>query len=457
MYLPMKKLISLTWLFVLLFLAGCKDDDINKFDKSADERVAEAIADLKSKLTAPANGWKLLYTPEDGYGSFIVLLDFQDNDMVTIKTDLWVENGKFYEQTVGYRIDSSLGLELIIENYSFFAYLFEFDRATFGAEFEFLYQHQNDNGSLLFSSKTDVSDKATQLLFTEASDLDDRGVDVAPKVTAMTEDLQKITTSLRMTYENKDLIFYLSLDEPYRRLTFTSASRKSNTDQTQQINFTTGYYLRNDSIVLQSPLAGSFVGVTTSIKGVQLNNPEGSTLTLCADPITVHGYSGVTSAGDDVLLETTLADASGPAFVAADLYSAPVGNVAYLGESAYAQVIADLPTATHFQLYYNTVLPDGYVLNGIGFRIQNPNNTVTYALWEFEPIFEGNNVKFNFAPEISQLGNGTTSEENLAAVTKYVEYLTRGGNTFVFQYSKGVYEFSNPCTDWSVLLIGQSE
>jgi hypothetical protein len=96
-------------------------------------------------------------------------------------------------------------------------------------------------------------------------------------------------------------------------------------------------------------------------------------------------------------------------------------------------------------------------LTGIGFRIQNPNNTVTYALWEFEPIFEGNNVKFNFAPEISQLGTGPTSEENLAAVKKYVEYLTEGGNTFVFQYSEGVYEFSNPCTNWSVLLIGQSE
>jgi hypothetical protein len=459
MYLPIKKLIFLTWLCFLLLLGGCKDDDINKFDKTADERVAEAIADLKSKLTAPANGWKLLYTPEDGYGSFLVLLDFQDNDMVTIKTDLSAESGKFYEQTVGYRIDSSLGLELIIENYSFFAYLFEFDRATFGAEFEFLYQHQNDNGSLLFSSKTDVSDNATQLLFTEAGegDLDDLGVDVAQKVTAMSEDLQKITTSLRMTYEDKNLIFYLSLDEPYRRLTFTSASRKSNTDQTQQINFTTGYYLRNDSIVLQSPLAGSFVGVTTSVKGIQLNNAQGSTLTLCADPIPLHGYKGVTSAGDDVLLEATLADASGPTFVATDLYSAPVGNVAYLGESAYAQVIADLPTATHFQLYYNTALSDGSVLTGIGFRIQNPSGTITYALWEFVPVFDGNNLKFNFAPEISQLGTGPTSAENLAAVTKYVEYLTNGGNTFVFQYSEGVYEFSNPCTNWSVLLIGQSE
>lgn len=455
MYLPMKKLISLTWFCSVLLLAGCKDDDINKFDKSADERIAEAIAGLKSKLTAPSNGWKLLYNPEDGYGSFLVLLDFQDDNKVTIKTDLGAEDGKFYEQTVGYRIDSSLGLELIIENYSFFAYLFEFDRATFGAEFEFLYQRENTNGSLLFSSKSDASDP-TQLLFTEASDsdLDDLGVSVAQKLTTMSADLHKITTSLRMTYEDKDLILYLSLQESYRILTISSASRKSDTNNTQQINFTTGYFLRNDSIVFQSPLTGNFVGVATSIKGVQVNNSQATTLNLCTAPIPLHGYKGVTSTGDDVLLESTITDASGATFTDGDLYSAPLGNLVYMGESAYDQVVADLPTATHFQLYYGRPIGGGTILYGIGFRIQNPSGKFTFALWEFVPVLEGNNLKFNFASEISQYGDETTSDENLAATKKYIQYLTDGDKTFVFQYSNGVYEFSNPCTGWGVLLIG---
>lgn len=457
MYLPMRKLIPLTWFCAVLLVAGCKDDDINKFDKTAEERVAEAIAGLKSDLVAPANGWKLLYTPEDGYGSFLVLLDFQENDMVTIKSDLWTGNNKFYEQTVGYRIDNRLGLELIIENFSFFAYLFEFDRATFGAEYEFLYQRQNDNGSLLFTSKSDDSDNPTQLLFTEASgdDLDDLGLNVAPKIKTLSDDLQKITTSLRMTYANKDLIFYLSLQEDYRTLTVTSASRKSNTGDTQQLNFTTGYYFRNDSLVLQSPLAGNFVGVTTSIKGIKVNKAQNDSLTMCAPPISIHGYRSATSAGDSVLLETTIADGAGATFTENGFYSAPVSNLAYLGESAYLQVIADLPTATHFQLYYDVVI-GGSPFTGIGFRIENPDSTVTYALWEFVPVLVGNQLTFNFEPEITQL-QAPTSEENLAAVKKYVELLTEGDKTYIFQYSEDVYEFSNPCSDWSVLLIGSNE
>jgi hypothetical protein len=457
MYASMRKLIPVTWFCAMLLLAGCKDDDINKFDKTADERVAEAIADLKSKLVAPANGWKLLYTPEDGYGSFLVLLDFQDNDLVTIRTDLSAEGGKFHEQTVGYRIDSRLGLELILENFSFFAYLFELDRATFGAEYEFLYKQENENGSLLFASKSDASNP-TQLLFTEASanDLDDLGLIVAPKLTTMSNDLQKITTSLRMTYDAKDLIFYLSIQEDFRTLTVTSASRKSDTDVAQQINFTTGYYFRNDSLVFQSPLAGNFVGVTTSIKGVKVNTPQNSSLTLCGPLIQIHGYKGVTSAGDNVLLESTIVDAAGATFTDYGYFNAPVSNLAYLGESAYQQVIADLPTATNFQLYINLELEDG-PFTGIGFRIENPDATVTFALWGFEPVLEGNHLTFNFDPEITQLGTGPTSEENLAAVKKYVELLTQGNNTYIYQYSQGVYEFSNPCNNWSALLIGSNE
>jgi hypothetical protein len=454
MHAPMRKLIPLTWFCALLLLAGCKDDDINKFDKTADERVAEAIAELKSKLIAPANGWKLMYTPEDGYGSFLVLLEFKADDMVTIKTDLWAENGKFYEQTVGYRIDSRLGLELIMENFSFFAYLFELDQATFGAEYEFLYKQENDDGSLLFVSKSDNTTNPTQLIFTEATndDQDDLGLVVAPKLTTMANDLQKITTSLRLTYDTKDLIFYLSLQEDYRILTVTSASRKSDADDAQQINFTTGYYFRNDSIVFQSRLAGNFVGITTSIKGIKLNNAQNSSLTLCPTPITTHGYRGITSAGDNVLLETTLADAAGPTYQNNTILFAPIGNLVYLGESAYREVIADIPTATYF-LLYNNIETDNGPFTGIGFRVENPDDSYTFAMWGFEPVLDGNHLTFNFDPDITQFGTGTTSAENLAAIKKYVELITQNNNTYIFQYSDGVYEFNNPCSNWGALLI----
>ena len=45
--------------FVIVILTSCKDDEVAIFDKTADERVAEAIATLKQDLVAPANGWRV--------------------------------------------------------------------------------------------------------------------------------------------------------------------------------------------------------------------------------------------------------------------------------------------------------------------------------------------------------------------------------------------------------------
>ena len=116
---------------VIVILTSCKDDEVAMFEKTADERVAEAIATLKQDLVAPANGWRLRYRPEAESGSFYVLLDFNEDNTVHIKSDLGSNDGQFFEQTVTYRIDNSLGLELIIETYSFFSFLFEQDDATF--------------------------------------------------------------------------------------------------------------------------------------------------------------------------------------------------------------------------------------------------------------------------------------------------------------------------------------
>ena len=153
---------------VIVILTSCKDDEVAIFDKTPDERVSEAIATLKQDLTAPANGWKLRYRPESESGSFYVLLDFNEDNTVHIKTDLGNNDGQFFEQTVTYRIDSSLGLELIIETYSFFSFLFEQDNATFLAEYEFNFINKTPDEALVFNSKTDP-DTPTVLLFEQAS------------------------------------------------------------------------------------------------------------------------------------------------------------------------------------------------------------------------------------------------------------------------------------------------
>ncbi|MEM9675256.1 MAG: DUF4302 domain-containing protein, partial [Bacteroidota bacterium] len=148
-------------------LLACREDE-PIFSKSADERAQEAITDLNSRLVAPSEGWLLRYRPENESGTYNVLLNFQEDGEVNIQTDFGVNDGEFYDQTITYRVDNSLGLELILENYSFFSFLFEQEDATFLAEYEFDYVNETPDGDLVFRSKTDPS-SPTNLVFQLAS------------------------------------------------------------------------------------------------------------------------------------------------------------------------------------------------------------------------------------------------------------------------------------------------
>jgi hypothetical protein len=111
---------------IILLISAC-DDDINVFDKTADERANESIQNLKNELIAPDNGWRVLYTPSSDAGSYYVLMDFNEDNSVRIQTDFGEENGRFFDDTLTYRIDNSLNVELIFETYSFFSYLYSGD------------------------------------------------------------------------------------------------------------------------------------------------------------------------------------------------------------------------------------------------------------------------------------------------------------------------------------------
>jgi hypothetical protein len=447
----MKKLLYVAGL--LTALASCKDEDVNVFDKSADERAAEAIASLKQELVAPADGWKIKYRPEAESGSFYVLMDFDENNKVTIKTDLGAENGEYFEQTITYRIDNSLGLELILENYSFFSFLFEQDQATFGAEYEFNYVNKTPDNALVFSSKTDEG-VPTILLFEKASPTDDAllGVELSANLNALANDFKKFTSSLTLTYENKDLAMYISLDERRRTLTVTSASLKTNTQTVKDINFSTPYLIQGDSIVFDQPLQGSILGSSISIRSLQLNEISEGSLAVCSDPIAIHSYSGVTSQGDNVVLETGLVDVSGNSFAQlSDFYFSPLVYIFDNGTSVSDRITTDIAGAVEMHLYYGYEIGDGTLLYGIGFVIQNPDGTVTFALREFTPVLTDNNIVFNFEPEVSIFGDPTTA--NVNNVNIYLDALTAGDKTYVFELNQGVYEFYNPCSGWSFVFI----
>jgi hypothetical protein len=430
---------------LLIVLSSCKDDDINIFEKSADERVAEAIANLKQELASQPEGWKLKYRPENESGSYHVLLTFDNDDQVIIKTDLGANNGEFFEQTTTYRIDSSLGLELIMESYCFFSYLFEQEQATFGAEYEFNYLHKNDDGSLVFESKTDAIDK-TILVFEPATSSDQTnllGTDLSTKLNTVADDLDNFTSSYKLIYDDRNVVLYVAIDDFRRIISFKSATRKDNTGFTA-VNFTTPYVLKKDSLVLDERLSGTILSNNISIKSIYFGGLVNSTLNICPSPIDIHSMLGVTSANDEVRLESSLFDASGGLFVNDDFFVASIDQVFINGQSAWQQIQQDIHGALAMQLYYDN---DGFY--GLGFVIQNDNGSITFALREFTPVLTGNKIVFNFEPGISIFGE-TNTDADVNNINIYLDLLTEGDNTYVFQYNADIYEFHNPCTGTSV-------
>ena len=55
----MKKIIYTLFILIVALTSCTNQDDISLFDKSADQRMAEAIAALKSDLVSPSNGRRL--------------------------------------------------------------------------------------------------------------------------------------------------------------------------------------------------------------------------------------------------------------------------------------------------------------------------------------------------------------------------------------------------------------
>jgi hypothetical protein len=446
----MKK-ICYSLLATLALLISCDDGTENKFEQSSDERAAAAIVALKSDLTAPANGWRLKYQPEDESGSFWVLLDFNEDNTVVIQSDLGARDGQFFLDTLTYRIDSSLGLELIFESYSFFSYLFERDQATFLAEYEYNFVNKTPEGSLVFQSKSDPGN-ATIVVFEEASPSDEDllGQQISTNINTIAGDISGLlftSPAYQLTYQDKDLRLFLSLDEARRTLSVNAASKKTSVGS-QAINFSTGYYLQGDSLVLQESLSGTFQGITISLESILLTKLTDGTLNICGG-IDIHLYEGVTSQNDDVLLEATLNSPEGGDFADFQFLVAPIEYIFNNGESAADQIATDIVGAGAMQLYYN--FSGGFY--ALGFFIQNADGTTTFFLREFTPQKVGNKLVFNFDPTISVFGNPDTPAD-INKVNAYLDAFAQDGQTYFFKIQDDIYEMHNPCTGWSAAFFG---
>ncbi len=114
--------------------------------------------------------------------------------------------------------------------------------------------------------------------------------------------------------------------------------------------------------------------------------------------------------------------------------------------TAAPQIRADLQGAQDMQLYFIENDPED-PFYAAGFRIQNSDESNTFLLKRFAAEFDGNLVKFNFADTVSVFGN-QNYQANPANIDFYLDKLSSGDQTRVYQINENFYEFLNPCTGW---------
>ncbi len=440
---------------LLLVLGACtgNDDDELIFEQTADERVEAAIADLQQRLVAPANGWVMRYQPVPESGAYNVLFNFNGEGRVRIRTDFGVNDGEFYDQTVTYRVDNSLGLELILETYSFFSYLFEQNQATFEAEYEFNYVNETPEGDLVFSSKTDLAALTVVALEPAPENAESLlGRQLNDNLEALSSSLGVISPVYRLDFANRDLSLFLSFNTNLRTLSFTYAADANGLGRTIN-DFSTGYIVQGNSLILGTPLTGNFLGSDITISAIDFSElADGGSVDACDQPVSIQQYRGaITDSGAPVALLPTLFDPAGAAFAGnSGTYLANPSDIYFNGQSIGNQLSQDVDGAIGLVIYNFDREEDPFV--AIGFGIVEEELIVPVRA--FDPTYTDNQIAFNLSPEYSIAIGDTTAIATLdtTAMNTYISNLTEGDNTRILQSAPGVYELYNPCTGWSAIL-----
>lgn len=96
------------------FTACTKEvDDV--FNKSAAQRIDEAITSYQATLTAPANGWLMEYYGATEYGGYNMFVKFNTDNTVTVSNEVY---GPGQQQTSHYKLEQSQGVVLSFDQYN---------------------------------------------------------------------------------------------------------------------------------------------------------------------------------------------------------------------------------------------------------------------------------------------------------------------------------------------------
>jgi hypothetical protein len=455
-------------LILILFFQACTKEK-EALLPSVEERVTEAVTNLRTELTAPANGWRLEYQPTSASGIFYILLKF-DEDEVHIQSDVADNNGEFFDHTIPWRVDNALGLELIYETYGVFHYLFELDAATFGAEFEWAFLEKTGE-DLVFRSISDLSFAPSTITLTPAAPNDDdkfsrdiaanlnEFVSIGPKALEVQIPKQQIIL------EDAGISVYWSLDATKRVITSILATTGNDFDdpdlQAVVLNHQSGYILQNGNLELLVPLQFALDGRSYSITAINFSEFNNSGPNYCTfSPDNGPLYTGQIAGLGSVSMISSLFDLEGSAFLPISDFPYSVNSFFIFDELVNSLadeggIIAEkFPGATGFLFYYGFE-SDTQPSNAVGFILEDGLGNSEIILRGFEPTTTIGNM-VNIVLNNDYYYSETPDPDDQANLEEITNLLFEGGDMYASDFpveGLNVFKLFNPCNQHEIFLV----
>ena len=459
------------YLFTLLLIIGlfsCNDDSSQSIP-SIEERIAQSSQALIDQLTEPDFGWRLNYKPSQNAGTFLILLNFDDDGTVRIQSDVPDENGIYLDQTVSYRVDQDLATELILETYAVFHFLFEQNRNSFGGEFEFIFEGE-DSGNLIFSSKSDIGN-VTELVFQPAGFSDDNLISTEiisqlAQGSYRTGSLAGINpTPIYQIYLPSDNVSVFASFDVNDRLTrvhgaavgrtFTEVSTSTTTTA---INSSTDISFIDEEVILENPVSFSIDGNSYTLSSFGGSNFQELDTSFCVGSTDTYISldASLASIGSGEMTSTlftshsSFADEDTEFYQIDDLFMYDENN-----NSIQADVQAVFPNTIAFVLVINGV-PRGFqdgTFTGLGWVGVDETNSLEFFLREISVTNTTGNL-LEFSLENGTFINVADSLDERDALFTLTDQVFEGGSLFGIELLSidNIFEVYNPCNGYRFFL-----
>lgn len=265
------------FLFLLasvVMLAGCQKKTDEIFDKSPDERLADALAQYQQILMGATNGWKLVIFPKGlesdniEVGAFSFYMKFLDGNRVTMVSDFDTTTGANFKES-GYRLKAVQRPSLYFDTYSYVhipsdptASISRTPKGEngygWGSDFDFAFVDYPPQGDTLrlkgnFNNSEAILVKATAQ---EAAAYNNKQLGTSVK---LLQNLNLIGYFKAFTFAGRQ--YYITVDEGNKLITLSWLDVGGNVR-----TFTTGYYSTLNGITFLEPFnTGSGSAVMTGI------------------------------------------------------------------------------------------------------------------------------------------------------------------------------------------------